>query len=131
MTDPPELTLSPDLVSSLVLRLRAVQGREAISDPNSGSNPIDDGMIDALQSSSGDLSRQEVRQQIADLSPQEQVQLVALLWVGRGDFAPQEWAAALRLAEDQRETPTSAYILGQPLAADFLAEGWDQMERHG
>lgn len=130
MTDPPELTLSPELVSSLVLRLRAVQGQEAVSDPNSGSNPIDDGMIDTLQASAGDLSRQEVRQQISGLSPQEQVQLVGLLWVGRGDFEPQEWAAALRQAEERREAPTAEYILGQPLAADFLDEGWDRMDRH-
>ena len=86
MTEPPELILTETVVSNLVLRLRGVQGREAVSDPNSGSNPIDDGMIDALQTGVGDLSRQEVRQHISELSPQEQVQLVAMFWIGRGDF---------------------------------------------
>lgn len=128
MTEPPELTLTEDVVSSLVLKLRGVQGREAISDPNSGSNPIDDGMIDALQSGVGDLSRQEVGQQIAELSPQEQTQLVALMWVGRGDFEPAEWREAMRLAEQQRVSPTATYILGHPLAADFIAEGWDRLD---
>ena len=61
MTEPAELLLTETIVSNLVLKIRGVQGREAVSDPNSGSNPIDDGMIDALQTGAGDLSRQEVR----------------------------------------------------------------------
>lgn len=129
MNDPPELVLTQTVVSSLVVKLRGVQGREAVTDPDSGSNPVDDGMIDALQTSPGDLSRQELRQQIADLSLLEQVQLVALLWIGRGDFEPQEWTDAMAQAEAQRVTPTATYILGQPLAADFIAEGWDKFDR--
>lgn len=128
MTEPAELLLTETIVSNLVLKIRGVQGREAVSDPNSGSNPIDDGMIDALQTGAGDLSRQEVRQHISELSPQEQVQLVAMLWIGRGDFEPAEWADAIKTAEEQRETPTANYILGQPLAADFIAEGWDKLD---
>lgn len=126
--EPPELILTETVVSNLVLRLRGVQGRDAVSDPNSGSNPIDDGMIDALQTGVGDLSRQVVRQHISELSPQEQIELVAMFWIGRGDFEPAEWVEAVKTAEEQRETPTATYILGQPLAADFIAEGWDKLE---
>jgi len=47
----PELSLTPDYVARLIVKMRGVQGRENTTDPQSGSNALDDNVIEALQDS--------------------------------------------------------------------------------
>ncbi len=122
-----DLTLSPDYIGRLIVKMRAVQGREGVTDADSGSNPADDNMIDALQNTPGDLSREELREEINGLSPEEQAELVALMWTGRGDAEPEDWAGTIELAASRRETPAAHYLMSEPLAADFWADGLDKL----
>jgi len=58
----------------------------------------------------------------------EQCELVALVWVGRGDHTAAEWSEALRLARQEHNDRTSEYLLGTPLLADYLGEGLSQFD---
>ena len=49
--------------------------------------------------------------------------MVALMWVGRGDFAAEEWDSARAEAADRWTPRTAEYLLGTPLVADYLSEG--------
>ena len=53
----------------------------------------------------------------------EQCELVALAWIGRGDLTAEEWASAVSQARERRKGPTSEYLLGIPLLASFLEGG--------
>ena len=55
------------------------------------------------------------------------IPLVALLWLGRGDFGADDWAEALALAEERDVGPTSAYLLSHPRVADQLASGLEEL----
>jgi hypothetical protein len=123
----PDLSLSPDYIARLVFKMRGVQAREAEVDPDPGSNAIDDDMVDALQDSADDLSREEIREEIRDLGPEEQAELVALLWTGRGDAEPAEWDATLGMARERAVSPTEDYLLQEPLVAEYWAEGAEQL----
>lgn len=123
----PVLAVSPQYVVRLAVKLRGVQAQEAMTDPDPASNATDDNAIDALQEGSGDLSREEVREEIVGLDGRQQNELVALMWVGRGDFEPEEWDAAVAAAAERREIPTDRYLLGEPLAADYWAEGLERL----
>jgi hypothetical protein len=123
----PDLSLSPDYLERLIVKLRAVQGREDVTDADSGSNASDDNMIDALQDTPGDLSREELREEINGLSPGQQAELVALMWTGRGDAESEDWANTVELAASRRENSVAHYILSEPLAADFWAEGLEKL----
>ena len=70
-----------------------------------------------------DTVRQEIAAYIDAMDEEEQIELVALAWVGRGDFAADEWEDALREARLRREGATSAYLLGAPLLAAHLENG--------
>lgn len=76
----------------------------------------------------GDPYYQEIRSTIEDLEPDQQVSLVALMWVGRGDFSLDEWDEAISQAEDSWTPRTADYLIGTALLADYLAEGLDQLE---
>ncbi|UCH53870.1 MAG: DUF3775 domain-containing protein, partial [Pseudomonadota bacterium] len=69
----------------------------------------------------------ELTAEINDLEPDQQVTLVALMWLGRGDFDAEEWEDALAQARDQWKPNTAEYLLTTPLVADYLDEGLAQL----
>lgn len=121
------LSLPTDYLSNLILMIRGLEAKVSEVDADAGSNPIDDGMVDAMQDS-GDLSRRELRQQIRSLNDRQQAELVALMWIGRGDMPAEEWESAVAMARERKDTPTQDYLLGEPLLAEFLSEGLEQIE---
>jgi hypothetical protein len=50
-------------------------------------------------------------------------ELVALMWIGRGDAEPEEWEQTVKLAQDLKDGPTPRYLLRHPLVAENWAEG--------
>ena len=122
-----ELSLNPEFLRELILRLRAVMAQEDEVSPNSGSNPTDDEGAATLQDTPDNLSRAELTMAIEDLEPDQQAELVALMWVGRGDMEPEEWEEAVTLAADRHDGSTAEYLLTHPHVADYLDEGIDRL----
>ena len=122
----PELAISPDKVGFLIEKARAFDVKEGSSDPDSGSNGTDDRMIDVLTDTSEDPVAREIVGFINALSREEQIDLVALMRLGRGDGGIEEWPTLQREAADGRNGRTASYLLGEPLLSDFLAEGLDE-----
>jgi hypothetical protein len=65
----------------------------------------------------------ELRGAIDALNDDERTELVALMWLGRGDFEQSEWSDALLQARQTRGSRTSRYLVGTPLLPDYLEEG--------
>ncbi len=122
-----DLNINPEYLRTLILQLRAVMAQEGLVSPDSGSNPIDDEGPATLQDNPDNLLRDEITAGIDDLEPDQQAELVALMWVGRGDMEPDEWDDAVALAIDRRESSTAAYLLKHPHVADHLDEGLDRL----
>ena len=126
------MDIALDKVCELILRARAIDVKEGITDPDSGSNPIDDGYLDSLTSSPDDATEEEVREFISGLNDDERHDLIALVYIGRGDMEPEEWGAAIRLArerEDAASLPTADWLIGIPNLAVLLDEGLALMGR--
>ncbi len=126
------MDIALDKVCELILRARALDVKEGITDPDSGSNPIDDGSADVLIDSPDDMTEEEIREVIAGLNDDERFDLVALVYIGRGDMEPEEWGAAVRLARERDEAgvaPTADWLLGIPNLADLLDEGVNALGR--
>ena len=87
------------------------------------SNPTDDKFVSVMTEDAYSKVRAEVSAYIDAMDEDEQCELVALAWVGRGDFAAAEWTAAVKEARERRDGSTSKYLLGIPLLAAFLEEG--------
>jgi hypothetical protein len=126
------MDIALDKVCELILRARAIDVKEGITDPASGSNPTDDGSVDALMASPDDATEEEVRDVIAGLNDDERADLIALVYIGRGDMEPEEWGAAVRLARERDEASsasTADWLIGIPNLADLLDEGLNAMGR--
>ena len=119
----PELAISAEKVRFLIEKMREFDVKEGASDPDSGSNASDDNMIDVLADSGDDPVVREITGFINAMSEDEQIDLVALMRLGRGDGGIEEWDDLRREAADGRNDRTAAYLLGEPLVSDYLAEG--------
>jgi hypothetical protein len=70
----------------------------------------------------------ELKATIDDLEPDQQVCLVTLMWVGRGDYSVDEWPKAVAHAGESWTERTAEYLIGTPLLSDYLTEGLDQVD---
>lgn len=122
-TNPPALAIAIDMVCHLIVKAREFDAQDVETDPDSGSNAADDGGVSILEAHGDDPTRAELVAFIEALDDDEQVELVALLWLGRGDGELEDWEDLRRQAREARNERTSAYLLGQPLLADHLADG--------
>jgi hypothetical protein len=122
----PELSISAEKVGFLIEKMREFDVKEADTDPDSGSNSTDDKMIDVLEDNGEDPVVREITGFIRAMTEDEQIDLVALMRLGRGDGTIEEWEDLRRDTGEVRDRQTARYLLGEPLASDYLAEGLDQ-----
>ncbi len=123
------MDIAVDTVTDIVFRLRAIAVKEGATDPDSGSNPIDDGATDVLVSGTDDATASEVRGLIRGLDDDARAELLALLYVGRGDMDAEEWDEAVLFAREREAAGEGALkeIFAAPDAGDLLEEGLDAM----
>jgi hypothetical protein len=115
--------INPEKVCFLITKARVFDVKEGEVDPGESSNPSDEGFRLVLGGFRGDPVGEELRSFIDSLDEDEQVDLVALAWTGRGDFDAAQWKEAVGLARSRRSGSTAEYLLGIPLLGDYLEEG--------
>jgi hypothetical protein len=86
------------------------------------SNPADDDEHIMLTDTAGRSIRRELIEFIKDLDEDEAAAVVALSWIGRGDFQPEEWKIAVAQAKERAEGPTWKYLLEMELLPDYLED---------
>jgi len=118
------LEVDPTVVCFLIAKARAFDAKVGAADSDVIAQPGEDEDHDALQDFGDDPVALEIRGAIDDLNEDEQTELVALTWIGRGDFAAEEWDDALAAARERHTGPSSAYLLGMPMLGDLLEEGF-------
>jgi hypothetical protein len=114
--------INTDKVCFVVVKARELECEDEGVEADA-SNATDDGFVSILTEDAFGAVRDEVASFIEAMDVDEQAELVALAWVGRGDFSAGEWNEALLQARQRREGPTARYLLGIPLLASHLENG--------
>jgi hypothetical protein len=124
-----ELGISTEKVRFIIVKARQFDAKEGDADPDEGSNATDDDMADVLEDKpEDDAVRSELLSFINGLTEDEQINLVALAWLGRGTYDIDEWEEAIDTARTEHNKRTGEYLLGLPLLGDYLAEGLDAFD---
>jgi hypothetical protein len=123
---PPSLSISREAACFVVLKARQFDVKELPTLEDDGSDPPDEAMRSVLEDRPDDPVREELAGFISALTFDEQVDLVALTWMGRGDGTIVDWAELRDLACSRHTKWTARYLLGIPLLGDFLEEGLAQ-----
>jgi hypothetical protein len=128
----PELNISREKVAFLIDKAQEFDVKDLPAELESGSNASDDGEIGVLEDDGSDSVASEMASFIKALNEDEQIDLVALMWLGRGDGTIEEWEDLRARSAERRgeyrnpQRETAGYVLGEPLLGDLLAEGLDQ-----
>lgn len=120
-----ELTIPLATVCFIITKARQFDVKEAVTEPDPGSNPTDDNDVAILQDHGDDPVEEELTSLISDLSDDEQIDLVALMWLGRDDYRSGDWASVRAQAADAHNEHTAEYLTGEPLLAGHLSAGLD------
>jgi hypothetical protein len=120
--DEVDLGISLETVATVVDHVRAIQATEETDPAQLSEDENSEAAL--LQENPDDLTEDSLREFIDSLNEDEQAALIALAWVGRGDYGPEEWDEAVRLAAERNETgDAGGYLLGMDMVGDLLAEG--------
>jgi Protein of unknown function (DUF3775) len=117
------LTISPEKVFFIIVKAREFDAKDEVTDPADGSNPTDDGEAAVLEDHGDDPVIQEITSFINALTVDEQIDLIALAWLGRDDYDAGDWSSVRSEAARAHNKRVASYLLGMPLLGDFLEEG--------
>lgn len=120
---PVELQISPEKVCFVIIKAREFDAKDEVTEPDPGSNPSDDMMASVLEDHRDDPVVEELTSVINDMTEDEQIDLVALAWLGRGDYTAADWPEVRKEAAQAHNQRTARYLLGTPMLGDFLEEG--------
>lgn len=75
-----------------------------------------------------DSAYNELKGAIDTLNEEEQYNLIALMWIGRGTYSADEFEIAVQDARTTNNKYTTGYLIEMPLLPDYLEEGLTQLE---
>jgi hypothetical protein len=109
------LTISPEQVCFIIIKAREFDAKEEIDEPDPGSNPSDDKDVEVLEDYPDDPVVEEITSFVNAMSVDEQVDLVTLMWLGRGDYTAADWDTVRAEAANAHNERTAEYLLGTPM----------------
>lgn len=121
------LNIDPDKVGFIIMKAREFEIKVAPADVEAGGQDSGADEQQVYMTSGDDPTYQEIRGAINQLNIEDQYDLVALMWLGRGTFFKEEWADAVNEAKDAHNDRTAEYLLGTPLLPDYLEDGLSQL----
>ena len=121
-----ELRISSEQVCFIIMKARTLDAEVPSLELEAGSNPSDDQMIGVLEDQENDPTEEELRGALEALNGAEMADLIALMWLGRGDGTIDDWSGLLHEVADADIEHPIEYLLGTPLLGDYLEEGLNQ-----
>lgn len=117
------LEINSETVCRLIMLAKEFHAQEAVVIPEEPGNPSGDWGQQMLASHIEDSTFQEFKSIVRDMEPDQQHQLVALMWIGRGDYELDEWDDAVEYAAECASPTTAEYLIAHPMLADYLTDG--------
>ena len=120
----PNLSISPEKAFFIVAKAR--QSDNKATESELASDLSDDDVVFGLEDHSKETDRSELSTFIRGLNVDEQIDLVALMWLGRGDGDLDNWRELRSEAARAHNDRTASYLIGTPMLADYLEEALSQ-----
>lgn len=119
----PELAISSEKVCALIEAAREIAGVVPTTASDRTTTGDDSGLVTMEGDPDTDIRRREAIEFIAGLNVEEQLNLLALIWLGRGDYDISEWDEALSTAEGRIAARDPDFMLGDAALPQYLGDG--------
>jgi len=122
-----ELRISSEKVCVFIEAAREVAGKVP-STAGDRTTTGDDSRLVTIEEPEGDGEDEDARRRqmvefVAGLNVEEQADLLALIWLGRGDYDISEWNDALVEAEARIAARDPDYMIGDAALPEYLGGG--------
>lgn len=125
-----DLNIAPDKIRLIIEKARTISAainedyddgaeHEVELDENARDTHHHDGLA---EEETEDQTERELRRILRELNVDEASELIALVWIGRGDYEAAEFAEAVSEAKQRNYRPFR-YLTGMPMLGDWLEEG--------
>ena len=121
------LTIPLERLAYIIEKAREFDAESAPVNENRGADGDDEEIVEILDETRSNPTYQEFVGAINSLNDDERDEIVALTWLGRGDFSKDEWRNAKAAAHERHNGREAAYLAGTPLLADYLEEAVSQL----
>lgn len=121
------LEIAPEKVAHVIIKAREYDAKVGAWNSSPQEGDADEDPSSILEDFANDPTMAEIVGFVDALNDDEQANLVALLWIGRGTFEPEELEEAVETAKAEQVNSTASYLLGQPLLSDYLEEGLEKL----
>lgn len=118
-----QLHIDLESLCHIIEKSREFQAKEEVVLPDVPDSPSEDWALQILADHSEDHSLGEMTQAIGEMSQRQRAELVALMWLGRGDYGIEDWETAVDDAIGDYSLNAAAYLLAHPMVANDLQEG--------
>jgi hypothetical protein len=121
------LTISLEKLAFIIEKAREFDAESAPVNENERADGEDERLEAILDETRSNPTYQELVASIESLNDDERDEIIALTWLGRGDFSKQEWRQAKATAHERHNGREAQYLAGTPLLADYLEEAASQL----
>jgi hypothetical protein len=122
------LGIDPEKVRQIVVLARMFDAVDKTSDFDAPARAHSDAVVEIFEDLTDGVPYDELLDDIRALSEEEQIHLVALVWIGRGTYSPQEWEQAVSEARFAHNRRTAEYLISLPRLGDYLEDGLEAIE---
>ncbi|HYN79050.1 MAG TPA: DUF3775 domain-containing protein [Lamprocystis sp. (in: g-proteobacteria)] len=107
----------------IIAKAREFQAKEEVVIPDAAASPTEDWALQILADHGEDYTLIELMECVGAMDQRQRAELVALMWVGRGDYTLEDWEAAVDDAIGDYSVRAAAYLIAHPMVAEDLEEG--------
>jgi hypothetical protein len=115
--------INQGIICNIILKSREINIADDLTLPEDRDALSDAEWEQILAEYQDDLSYQELKNLINELEPDQQQDVIALMYIGRGDFTKNEWKEARHQAYAIKIPNRAYYLIAKPMLADYLTEG--------
>ena len=88
------LEINPEIICLLINKAHEFHAQDSVVLDDEPESQIDDAIEEVNVDYASDPAFMDFKASVEDLEPDQQQAVVALLWLGRGDFTVDEWQSA-------------------------------------
>ncbi|MDR3491643.1 MAG: DUF3775 domain-containing protein [Gammaproteobacteria bacterium] len=115
--------INQEIVCNIITKAREINIADDLTLPDDQDELSDAEWKQLLAEYQNDLSYQELKDLINELEPDQQQDIIALMYIGRGDFTKNEWKNASHQAHRIKRSNRAYYLISKSMLSDYLTEG--------
>jgi hypothetical protein len=131
-----DLTIDPEVAYRIAVLAQSYQGEglmpmeeDDVVDSDIGDDPITDvdAIADEAEKPHANQLDDELEGLIRGLNVDAKHDLLALIWVGRGDYEARDWASARRAAREAEPFDVTDYLEELQMGSDYIENALEAM----